>query len=90
MLNDLKTAITVFIGKISQADLQKVFANKIKRVQACIDGHGHHFPTLLYVHSDLPNADLQKMFVNKIQWVQACTDAHGHHFQHLSKAHSDF
>jgi hypothetical protein len=36
-LNELKTAITVFIRNISQADLQKVFANKIKRVQACID-----------------------------------------------------
>ena len=30
-------------------------ANKIKRVQACIDARGHHFQTLLLVHSDLPN-----------------------------------
>ena len=30
---------------ISQADLQKVFANKIKRTQACIDARGHHFQT---------------------------------------------
>jgi hypothetical protein len=28
---------------IGLADLQKVFANKIKRVQACIDARGHHF-----------------------------------------------
>jgi hypothetical protein len=35
--NELKTAITAYIRNISQADLQKVFANKIKRVQACID-----------------------------------------------------
>jgi hypothetical protein len=30
------------IRNISQADLQKVFANKNKRVQACIDARGHH------------------------------------------------
>jgi hypothetical protein len=42
-LNELKTAITAFIRNISKADLQKVFANKIKRVQACIDARGHHF-----------------------------------------------
>jgi hypothetical protein len=33
-LNELKTEITAYIRNISQADLQKVFANKIKRVQA--------------------------------------------------------
>jgi hypothetical protein len=33
-LNELKTAVTAFIRNISQADLQNVFANKIKRVQA--------------------------------------------------------
>jgi hypothetical protein len=43
VLNELKTAITAFIRNISQADLQKMFANKIKRVQACIDARGHHF-----------------------------------------------
>jgi hypothetical protein len=32
---------------ISKADLQKVFANKIKRVQACVDARGHHFQHLL-------------------------------------------
>jgi len=32
---------------ISQADLQKVFANEIKWVQACIDAHEHHFQHLL-------------------------------------------
>jgi hypothetical protein len=37
MLNELKTAITAFIRNISQADLQKMFVNKIKRVQACTD-----------------------------------------------------
>jgi hypothetical protein len=42
-LNELKVAITAYIRNISQADLQKVFANKIKRVQACIDARGHHF-----------------------------------------------
>jgi len=42
-LNQLKTAITAYIRNISQADLQKVFANKIKRVHACIDARGHHF-----------------------------------------------
>jgi hypothetical protein len=46
-LNELKTAITAFIRKTSQADLQNVFANKIKRVQACIDARGHHFKHLL-------------------------------------------
>jgi hypothetical protein len=44
MLNELKTA---YIRNISQADLQKVFANKIKQVQACIDAHGHHFQHFL-------------------------------------------
>jgi hypothetical protein len=66
------------------ADLQKVFANKIKRVQDYIDARGHHFQHLLYnVHSDFPNADLQNVFANKIKGVQACTDARGHHFQNL-------
>jgi len=46
-LNELKTAITAYIRNISQADLQKVFANKIKCVQACIDACGHHFQHLL-------------------------------------------
>jgi hypothetical protein len=46
-VNELKTAITTYIRNISQADLQKVFANKIKRVQACIDARGHHFRHLL-------------------------------------------
>jgi hydrogenase maturation factor HypF (carbamoyltransferase family) len=47
MLNELKTAITAYIGNLSQADLQKVFANKIKQVQAYIDACGHHFQCLL-------------------------------------------
>jgi hypothetical protein len=82
-LNELKTAITAYIRNISQADLQKVFANTIKRVQACIDARGHHFQHVLKVHGDFPNADLQKVFVNKIKWIQACIEVHGHHFQHL-------
>jgi hypothetical protein len=46
-LNELKTAITAYIRNTSQADLQKVFANKIERVQACIDARGHHFQHIL-------------------------------------------
>jgi len=44
---ELKIAIIVYIRNISQADLQKVFANKIKCVQACTDACGHHFQHLL-------------------------------------------
>jgi len=47
MVNELKTAITTYIRNISQAELQKVFSNKIKQVQACIDARGHHFQHLL-------------------------------------------
>jgi hypothetical protein len=47
MLNELKATVTAYIRNISQAGLQKVFANKIKWVQACIDAHGHHFQHLL-------------------------------------------
>jgi hypothetical protein len=36
-LNELQTAMTVYIRNISQTDLQRVFANKMKRVQACMD-----------------------------------------------------
>jgi len=46
-LIELKTAITVYIRNMSEADLQKVFANKIKCVQAFIDTCGHHFQHLL-------------------------------------------
>jgi hypothetical protein len=45
--HELKTAITVFIRDNSQADLQKVFANKIKRVQTRIDARGQHFQNQL-------------------------------------------
>jgi hypothetical protein len=45
-LNELKTAITAYIRNISQTDLQKVFANKTERVQACMDARGHHFQHL--------------------------------------------
>jgi hypothetical protein len=41
-LNELQTAVTVYIRNISPADLQKVFANQIKQVQACINARGHH------------------------------------------------
>ena len=44
-LNEIKTTITAYIRNISQADLQKEFANKIKWVQACIDARGRHFQT---------------------------------------------
>jgi len=44
-LNESKTAITAYIRNISQADLQEVFANKIKRVEASIDARGRHFQT---------------------------------------------
>jgi len=46
-LNELKTAIIAYIRNISQVDLQKVFANNIKQLQACIDTCGHHFQRLL-------------------------------------------
>jgi hypothetical protein len=46
-LNELKTAITAYIRNISESDPQKVFANKIKWVQACIDARGDHFQHLL-------------------------------------------
>jgi len=46
-LNELKTAITAYIRNILQADLQKVFANRIEGVQVCIDARGHHFQHLL-------------------------------------------
>jgi hypothetical protein len=55
MLNESKTAVTEYKGNISQADLQKLFANKIKRVQACTDARGHHFNTFYKVHSDFLN-----------------------------------
>jgi hypothetical protein len=43
----LKTAITAFVRNISQADLQIVFANKIKGFQACIDAREQHFQHFL-------------------------------------------
>jgi len=46
-VNELKTAITAYIRNISRADLQKVFAIKIKWFQACADTRGHHFQHLL-------------------------------------------
>jgi hypothetical protein len=61
-------------SEFPKADLQKVFANKIKRVQACIEASSNHFQHLLEAHSDFPNADLQKAFANKIKRVQACVE----------------
>jgi hypothetical protein len=72
------------------ADLQKVFVNKIKWVQACIDVRRHHFQHSLSVHSDFLNTDLQKVFENKIKRVQACIDARGHHLQHFYKCTATF
>jgi hypothetical protein len=46
-LSELKTTITAYVRNISQADLHKVFANKIKRVKACIDARGHRSQHLL-------------------------------------------
>jgi hypothetical protein len=43
------------IRNISQAVLQKLCANKIKQVQACIDARGHHFQNLSQVHSEFSN-----------------------------------
>jgi hypothetical protein len=41
--NELKTAITAYLRNISQGDMQKVFVNKIRWVQACINACGLHF-----------------------------------------------
>jgi hypothetical protein len=46
-LRETASVLDAYIRNISQADLQKVFANKIKRVQACMDYRGHHFQHLL-------------------------------------------
>jgi hypothetical protein len=37
----------VYIRNISQADLQKLFANKFKRIRACMDTRTHYFQHLL-------------------------------------------
>jgi hypothetical protein len=42
-----------------------VFANKIKRVQACIEASSNHFQHLLEVHSDFPNALCKKSDIGK-------------------------
>jgi hypothetical protein len=52
----------VFIRNISQADLQKVFVNESKWVQACIDTRAHHFQHLLQVHSDFLNKLYHKSY----------------------------
>jgi hypothetical protein len=42
----------------AQADLHKVFANKIKPVQSCIDARGHHFQTPFIRAQRLPELAL--------------------------------
>jgi hypothetical protein len=51
------------------ADLQKVFSNKIKRVQACIDACEHHFQHVVQVHSDFPNARHNSYMLNRLVHV---------------------
>jgi hypothetical protein len=63
--------------------LQKVYVNKIKRVQVCIDARGRHFQQFYKCTSTLPKEKLQKVSVNKIKRVQVCIDAHGRHFRQL-------
>ena len=46
-LNELKSAIVSMLRDISHDELQKVFENKIKRLQACVDVQGHHFEHML-------------------------------------------
>jgi hypothetical protein len=75
----LATAITAYVRNISQADLQKVSANKIKRVQACIDARGHHFQHLLKVQSDFPNALYNQQctqFLETLIYVLKCAFVH--------------
>jgi hypothetical protein len=76
-LSELKTAITAYIRNISQANLQKVFANKIKRVQACIDAHVHHFQHPLQVRIDFQNAlhiINSLVFITEMECLQRGTD----------------
>jgi hypothetical protein len=47
LINEWKTAVTSYIRNISQADLQKLFVNKIKLVQACLDARGYDFQHIL-------------------------------------------
>jgi hypothetical protein len=70
MLNELKTAITACIRNISQVDLQKVFANKIKRSWTSL-------PTPFI--SAQRRSELLVVFVdNQIEIVAARTHAHTH------------
>jgi hypothetical protein len=39
---DRPRTLNKYIRNISQADMQKLFANKIRRVQSRIDARGHH------------------------------------------------
>jgi hypothetical protein len=78
MLMDITSYTFYKAHDFPNADLQKVFVNKIKRVQAYTETCGHHFQ-----QNKFPNADMWKAFANEIKQVQACTDARGHHFQQL-------
>jgi hypothetical protein len=44
---EVKAAITACIGCITSEELEEVFGNKIKRVQACLIARGGHFEHLL-------------------------------------------
>jgi hypothetical protein len=46
-LHDLKEAIANFITHVSHNELVRVFGNKIKRVDACLQARGGHFQQLL-------------------------------------------
>lgn len=46
-IDELKAAITAYISEITVLQLRKVFANKMKRVQCCIDVNGGHFEHIL-------------------------------------------
>jgi hypothetical protein len=70
VLNELKTTITVFIRNISQADLQKVFANKLKRVQTCTEARGYHYQQLCTSAQRLSGRTVQVMFVMKTNLMQ--------------------
>ena len=65
---ELKTAIPAYTRNISQADLQKVFENKTKRVQACIDARAHHFPT--------PFVSAQRLFERTVLCAWLLRDWH--------------
>jgi hypothetical protein len=46
-VEELKAAVTAYIGCITSEEFKKVFGNKIKRVQARLNALGVHFEHLL-------------------------------------------